>query len=336
MKSYQAAGEGYAELLADMDEAAAAPDTRKLPVLSAQDARLVKQVHEAAAGPEEAWLHQLERYRSLTLPFARPASGEVRWQAGPWRKIEVLAGLDPAARVQHLLALWALYLARITGETEIRLGWGAEEPRSPLLAEMAAPVVPLEVEIDLDRTFAKVKLDVIEACERAAAAGSYAWDLLMRAPHLRRVEELRRPRPWDIAVNVIGDRAGRSSAEFDSQALGAVVTLQVRAQDGAMRWIHDPARIASGQVDRMTAHLETLAWEALNPGSRESPVRRLNLLPAEERELIVDTWNRTEADYPSDCCIHGLFEDQARRTPDAIALVQGDVELSYGELNARA
>ncbi len=84
----------------------------------------------------------------------------------------------------------------------------------------------------------------------------------------------------------------------------------------------------------MQRALESLA-EALE-AAPETPLRALDVLPQAERELIVETWNRTDAAYPSDRCIHELFEEQARRAPDAIALVQGDIELSYGELNARA
>ncbi len=47
-------------------------------------------------------------------------------------------------------------------------------------------------------------------------------------------------------------------------------------------------------------------------------------------------WNDTEADYPKDKCIHQLFEEQAERTPDAVAVVYEDQQLTYRELNARA
>ena len=65
-------------------------------------------------------------------------------------------------------------------------------------------------------------------------------------------------------------------------------------------------------------------------------MRTLDVLPAEERKLLLETWNETEAAYPSERCIHELFEEQVRRTPDAIAVVQDDVELTYAELNRRA
>ncbi|HEY1411550.1 MAG TPA: condensation domain-containing protein, partial [Rhodopila sp.] len=63
---------------------------------------------------------------------------------------------------------------------------------------------------------------------------------------------------------------------------------------------------------------------------------RLELLDAAERHLVLQGWNEPTAAYPSDACIHTLFEAQALRTPDAIAVVHGDQALSYGELNARS
>nr|WP_318246557.1 AMP-binding protein [Rhizobium sp. T1473] len=64
-------------------------------------------------------------------------------------------------------------------------------------------------------------------------------------------------------------------------------------------------------------------------------MRDLDILPAAERTYLLEELNRT-ADYPSEVCIHELFEQQVRRTPEAVAVVHEDEALSYGELNARA
>ena len=66
------------------------------------------------------------------------------------------------------------------------------------------------------------------------------------------------------------------------------------------------------------------------------PVRALDVLPLAERKLLLETWNETAAAYPRERCIHELFEEQVRRAPEAVALVQGEEELPYGELNRRA
>ncbi|NKI72840.1 AMP-binding protein, partial [Collimonas pratensis] len=53
------------------------------------------------------------------------------------------------------------------------------------------------------------------------------------------------------------------------------------------------------------------------------------------QQQLVD-WNDTALDYPRELTIHQLFEAQAACRPDEIALVYGEHELSYGELNVRA
>ncbi|MEJ2020192.1 MAG: amino acid adenylation domain-containing protein, partial [Maritimibacter sp.] len=65
-------------------------------------------------------------------------------------------------------------------------------------------------------------------------------------------------------------------------------------------------------------------------------VTSLAILPPAERHLLLEEWNATEAPYPSDTCIHELFAQQAEKTPDAVAVVHGEEQLSYGELNAQA
>uniref|UniRef100_UPI001590F49B AMP-binding protein n=1 Tax=Paraburkholderia mimosarum TaxID=312026 RepID=UPI001590F49B len=84
----------------------------------------------------------------------------------------------------------------------------------------------------------------------------------------------------------------------------------------------------------MQCALEQLA--DLLERSPHTPVRELEILPGQERGYLLEELNRTEAAYPSERCIHELFEAQVRRAPEAVALVHEGGELSYGELNARA
>ncbi|MBV9300897.1 MAG: amino acid adenylation domain-containing protein, partial [Acidobacteriaceae bacterium] len=65
-------------------------------------------------------------------------------------------------------------------------------------------------------------------------------------------------------------------------------------------------------------------------------VRTLKVLPEAERRRVLYEWNETKTEYPSDKCVHELFEAQVLRSPEAVAVVFEGEELSYGELNARA
>src|SRR5207248_1787012 len=55
-----------------------------------------------------------------------------------------------------------------------------------------------------------------------------------------------------------------------------------------------------------------------------------------ERHKILVEWNQTVAEYPQEACLHHLFEQQAQRSPNAVAVVLGAEEITYRALNEKA
>ncbi len=99
-------------------------------------------------------------------------------------------------------------------------------------------------------------------------------------------------------------------------------------------WEYNSDLFDATTIQRMSRHFPTmLEGIVANPEQRLS---QLPLLSADERHQLLLEWNDTQADYPQDKCIHELFESQVERTPDAVAVVFEDQQLTYGELNARA
>jgi len=68
----------------------------------------------------------------------------------------------------------------------------------------------------------------------------------------------------------------------------------------------------------------------------EREITRISLLTETERRLVLEQWNATSKDYAQKLCVHEMIEQQAQRTPDAIALVYQEHHLTYQALNARA
>ena len=87
-------------------------------------------------------------------------------------------------------------------------------------------------------------------------------------------------------------------------------------------------------ISRMLGHFQSLL-----EGIVANPEQRLADLPllseAEQHQLLVE-WNNTQADYPKDLCIHQLFEAQVELTPNSIAVIFEDKQLTYQELNSRS
>jgi amino acid adenylation domain-containing protein len=84
----------------------------------------------------------------------------------------------------------------------------------------------------------------------------------------------------------------------------------------------------------MALHFQSLLRCIVEDPDRS--ITALELMSAAERRQILFQWNDTRAEYPGDSCIHHLFEAQADRTPDAVALEYGGEKLTYRELDRRA
>ncbi|MFN9347030.1 MAG: non-ribosomal peptide synthetase [Planctomycetota bacterium] len=87
-------------------------------------------------------------------------------------------------------------------------------------------------------------------------------------------------------------------------------------------------------IDRMFGHLVTVLSVATLDA--DTPIADICILTEQERTELLVGFNDTAKDYPRDVCVHELFEQQVQRTPDAVALVFEDQQLTYAELNARA
>jgi amino acid adenylation domain-containing protein len=87
-------------------------------------------------------------------------------------------------------------------------------------------------------------------------------------------------------------------------------------------------------VVRFQSYFRTLLEAAV--GDPDRHVNDLPLLPEAERHQVLVDWNRTAADYPLDRCVHQLFQEQAGRTPDAVAAVFRDQKLTYRGLDERS
>lgn len=87
-------------------------------------------------------------------------------------------------------------------------------------------------------------------------------------------------------------------------------------------------------ISRMAGHLQMLLVSSIdNP---ITPLKRLEMLPSDERRQLLIEFNRTAIDYADEHLIHRLFEKQVQKTPEACALVYAGQTMSYEQLNRRA
>ncbi len=87
-------------------------------------------------------------------------------------------------------------------------------------------------------------------------------------------------------------------------------------------------------IRRYARYFQTLLESiTANP---QTPISKLTLVSQKEQLQMLNTWNRTQTEYPRQVSVVELFEKQVEKTPEAIAIEYDDAILNYKELNRRA
>jgi amino acid adenylation domain-containing protein/non-ribosomal peptide synthase protein (TIGR01720 family) len=106
------------------------------------------------------------------------------------------------------------------------------------------------------------------------------------------------------------------------------------AENISAEFHYDPSLYRPENIEQLAACFETLLTSALeNPDALAS---RLSILSDRDRQFLIFESNDTAAAYPDDKCVQQLFEEHAAETPQRLAVVCEERQLTYAELNAKA
>jgi amino acid adenylation domain-containing protein len=128
--------------------------------------------------------------------------------------------------------------------------------------------------------------------------------------------------------------AGEAAGEVVGEAAGAVAS-------GAWAEVeYDAAQVSQWQARAVAQALEAVVREVAASGEGGGcaglRVGEVEMLCGEARREVVEGWNETEREYGREETVHEMFAAQAWRRPEAVAVVSGEEEVRYGELEARA
>ncbi|TFY88194.1 non-ribosomal peptide synthetase [Pseudomonas nabeulensis] len=290
----------------------------------------------------------------LTLPTDRPrpvqqdyagSSVEVRLDERLTAALKALSQRHGTTLYMTLLSAWASLLARLSGQSEVVIGSPvANRNRAEVEGLIGLFVNTLAIRID---TSGELSSEALLARVKSQTLAAQAHQDL---PFEQVVEITRPPRSlahsplfqtlftWQDSsapTLALGDLAlegiveNRHFAKFDlsldlSQVQGSLIgTLEyaVALFDEAtvQRYAGYFTRVLQAMVDNDQAVLE------------QAP-----LLDARERQHLLVDFNATEVAYDLEQTVHGLFEAQVLRTPQAVAVKAGEQQLTYAQLNERA
>jgi amino acid adenylation domain-containing protein len=299
-------------------------------------ARSQNEAHECGHGKEDAEFWRQRMAEAAEERLALPGNIDGDWQ--PIRiPAEVTAALKELARREQatlymaLLAGFGALFHRQTDRETFAVGApvsqrdypGAEETVG-LLIHTVALRFSFQGDPNFLETLRRVKSEAITCFRHARAPGAF--------PPLETVFQL-----IDVtgpALRLAGTIVTEMPTRTGTSKFGLTVTLA--ELDGELR---GNAEFSYAAFDRQTVERWMERYVALLTGVLKAPDRPISEIPLiseTERQLVVAEWNRTETKYPREATIHALFEEQARRKPDATALFFGEQIMSYRELERRA
>ncbi|HYR07263.1 MAG TPA: condensation domain-containing protein, partial [Longimicrobium sp.] len=290
----------------------------------------------------------------LELPTDRPrppvqtyrgASVPVELSLELLERLQVLGRSEGATLYMTLLGAFQVLLGRYAGSEDVMVGSpiaGRTRGEVEGLIGFFVNTLVLRTDLSGDPSFREVLRRV-----REVTLGGYAHQ---EVPFEKLVAELQPERslshsPLFQVAFALQNAEGRGDAPAGLKVSGVGAELEVAKFDLSLTLAATPRGLRGGlnystdlfersTVDRILGHLARV----LEQVAADADVRlsQLELLGEAERALVLEEWNRTAAEVPADLCIHQLFETQADRTPDAVAVVCEGEALRYAELNARA
>lgn len=290
----------------------------KLPLPSAAAAATLTDDISRLARHEQYWIGRLADLHPVSVPYGEnhPSEGD---------RLRHVADLPVGvthATPHTLAAVFLMYLMRVQYTTTYDIAFrGAGQVISDVSRPYVASHVPLRVHLSDAATVGEFIETVEHDLERVASCETYARDLRVRTPDLPEGNEA----PYfPVALELVDD---------EGDGAPAALTVRIPAAGDRTIWLHDPAVISSGDVERMQAQFNTLLRAAIDrPGAVPAA---LELVPEGDR-IQLEQWNKTFRDYDLDTCLHYMFEAQVEQDPDAVAVTFGDTRLTYAELNERA
>ncbi|MEG4595033.1 amino acid adenylation domain-containing protein [Microcoleus sp. F8_C2] len=265
------------------------------------------------------------------------------------QQLKALAKAEGTTLYTTLMAVFQVLLYRYTGQEDILVGTptlGRDRAEFEGIIGYCTNPVVVRGDISGNPTFKELLARIRQTVLEALSNSLYPFPLLVgklsverdpsRAPIFQvsfTFNELRRA--------TLAQSSGVSELEIQTLTMGQRgagfdLDLMVLNQAGSLvlKWVYNTDLFEATTIERMAGHFQTLL-EGIVANPKQKIAELPLLTPADRHQLLIE-WNNTRAEYPQDKCIHQLFGEQVRLTPDAIAVVFEGEQLTYRELNAKA
>ncbi|GAA6619174.1 amino acid adenylation domain-containing protein [Scytonema sp. NUACC26] len=253
-------------------------------------------------------------------------------------KINAIATKYNTNTFEFLLACWHILIWRLTKQSDIIISTlfaGRKYEELSGIIGLLAKWVPVKSVLNKDLKFVNFLLKITNDIQQKNQHLEY-FIIEDNTNFHKGFLEL----PISFEFEELPEKYHASGVDFSlhkryvcSNRFKVKLTCLQRKESLILEFHYDKLFLAEN-IKRLAGQFQTLVESALkNP---EAAVNDLDILECSERQQLLVEFNNTQINYPQDKCIHQLFEEQVERTPNNIAVVFENQQLTYCELNTRA
>lgn len=309
---------------------------------------------------EEYWVNRFSgEIPVLNLPYDAPRPSVQSFEGNSMdfllggetgEKLKAVASQENTTLYMVLLAVTNILLAKYSGQEDIVVGSPVAARRHADLTRvmgMFVNTLAMRNRPEGGKNFREFLREVGENALSAYENQEYPFEELVGKMNLRR--DMSRNPLFDVMLVMQNtDEAGRIAASRNDnggigiRTLGSGVktakfdlTVNAVEQEEGIRFELEYCTklFTEDTVRRMAGHFRKIAEEIAD--RPDLCLQEISLLSEEEKKQVLYEFNQSAVEFPRNKTIHQLFEEQAERTPENIAIVFEEEKLTYGELNVR-
>jgi tyrocidine synthetase III len=325
---------------------------------------------EALKKQEEYWLN---RYNDdipvIQLPTDHPRPAQQQFEGRTLRfalekeetaALNRLAQAEGATLYMMLLANFAMILSRLTGQQDIVVGTpvaGRNHNDLQGIVGMFVNTLGIRTRPERHKTVARFLQQVKEHTLDALDNQDYPFEELVENVAVKRdtgrnpifdvmfvMQNMEQP---EIAIDGLKLKPYRHESlvsRFD-------MTFQAYENKGRLEYAVEYCTklFETATIERFARYYRNMAAAIASAEGKELTIGEIDFIPGSEKRLLLETFNKTDREYPEDTTVHRRIEEQAEKTPDHIAAVfqasyedtgngkpQPPEAITYRELNCRA
>ncbi|NBD14048.1 non-ribosomal peptide synthase/polyketide synthase, partial [Corallococcus silvisoli] len=276
-------------------------------------------------------------FRSHTVTASLPRSLS--------QAVKELAKREGVTPFMVLLAGWQVVLAKHAGQEDVSVGTpiaGRQRVETEGLIGFFVNTLVLRTKVEGGRSFRELLGQVRETTLGAYAHQDVPFEKLVEA--LQPARDLGRHPLFQVMLAFQQDSLPElklpglalRSMPLDTGAVKFDLSLNLsETAEGFTGTLVGAAELFDrASTERMVRH-----WHTLLEAAAERPELRVEALPlldADARRAVLEAWPDERLDAGDDTCLHSLFEAEAARVPDAVAVVGGGQSLTYRALEQGA